>query len=349
MIASGNKPKSAGAAQVDLRCFAIVLVPLAIYATHKFIGDHLMPGDLVVPGDILKDGQNWLEAAGRYRFLAATWFFAALSVLAAALLVRALLRPMTTATRAAAIATFLFVLTLSALPTLKRLGSTDGLQVYDALGTAVYEGVLSRGALEGCAGPDDRWLMGDCGETPVIRMFGSVVNMVNVFAGLALGSLIVGMILSLDSRKGADIEEEAARLADNFRHMRQQLYLSGLVLSSGMLYATSWIYWPLPFIVDAERAAFSSLLLSAALYTGTYFSLLILSFYLPVAFLLDARVKALADRAEAGGLTGDPPDRVNWCTSRGLTEGAADYLRAGFALTSPILAAFAGGISPVTF
>ena len=348
MNESRNKPDSALARQVNLRCFAIVLVPVAIYATHKFIGDHLMPEDLNVSGEILKDGQNWLEAAGRYRFLAATWFFGALSALCTALLFRTLMRPMTPATRTAAIVTFLFVLTL-ALPTLQGFGNTDGSQVYDRLGKAIYEGVMSRGTLKGCAGPEDTWLMGECGEAPVIRMFSSVVNLVNIFTGLALGSQIVGMILSLDSRNCEDIEEEASLLADNLRHMRQQLYLSGLILTSGMLYAASWIYWPLPFIEEAERAAYGSLLLSAALYTGTLFSLLMLSFYLPVAIILDARVKSLADRAESEDRTGEPSDAQSWRSARGLTEGASDYLRAGFALTAPILAAFAGGISPLSF
>ena len=348
MNASGEKPNSTLASQVDLRCFAIVLVPVVIVATHKFISQHLMPGDLKVSDDILKDGQNWLEAAGRYRFLAAAWFFGALSVLSAALLCRALMRPMTSATRTAAIATFLFVLALAALPTLKGFGNTDGSQVYDGLGKAIYEGVMSRGTLKGCAGPEDTWLMGDCGVAPVVNMFSSVVDLVNIFAGLALGSLIVGMILSLDIRTGENVEEAASRLADNLRHMRQQLYLSGLVLSSGMLYATSWIYWPLPLIEDSESAAYGSLLLSAALYTGTYFSLLILSFYLPVAFVLDARVKSLANRAEAENLTGEPPETEEWCSARGLTEGLVEHLRAGLALASPIFAAFAGGISPIS-
>ena len=347
MNASGENPNSALASQVDLRCFAIVLVPLVIFATHKFISEHLMPGDLTVSDDILKDGQNWLEAAGRYRFLAAAWFFGALSVLSAALLCRALMRPMSSATRTAAILTFMFVLTLAAFPTLKSFGNTGGSQVYDGLGKSIYEGVMSRGTIQGCAGPEDTWVMGVCGSAPVVNMFSGVVDLVNIFAGLALGSLIVGMILSLDRRTGETVEEEAARLADNLRHMRQQLYLSGLVLSSGMLYAASWIYWPLPLIEDSERAAYGTLLLSAALYTGTYFSLLILSFYLPVAFVLDARVKSLADRAAAENLTGEPPDTESWCSARGLTKGVGEYMRAGFALASPILAAFAGGISPV--
>ncbi|WP_298844841.1 hypothetical protein [uncultured Roseobacter sp.] len=333
--------------KVDLRCFAIVLMPVLIFATHKIIGTHLMPRDLNVPAGILVQGQDWLEAAGRYRFLAATWLFGALSVLAAAMLFVTLSRPVALTTRIAALLAFFFVLTLSALPSLRSFGDVSGGQVYDRLGKAVFDDVLSRGTLRGCTGPADTWLLGTCGEAPVITMFASVVDLVNIFAGLALGAIIVGMILCLNSRDCKDIEEEAALLAENLRHMRQQLYLSGLVLSFGMLYAASWIYWPLPLVTDAERSAYSAVLLSAALYTGTYFSLLMLSFYLPVAFILDNRVKNLANRAGNADMAGEPPDTQSWRSERGLKEGVADYLRAGFALTSPILAAFAGGISPL--
>lgn len=333
--------------QVDPQFFAIVFVPVAIFASHSVIGDHLMPADLDVSAGILQDGRNWLEAAGRYRFLAATWFFGALSVLAAVVLFRKLLRPMAPATRLAAIVTFLFVLLLAALPTLRDFGDIDSSQIYDRLGSAVFEGVMARGTLRGCAAPSDTWLLGVCGETPVIAMFSSVVDVVNIFAGLALGSMIVGMILCLDNRPCKDIEQRAALLADNLRQMRQQLYLSGIVLTFGMLYATSWIYWPLQLVSEAERAAYGALLLSAALYTGTYFSLLILSFYLPVGFILDSRVKSLAEQATHEDLTGEPPDVETWRETRGLTVGVGDYLRAGLALTSPILAAFTGGISPL--
>lgn len=333
--------------QVDPRFFAIVLVPFAVFASHSMIGDHLMPADLDVSADILQDGRNWLEAAGRYRFLAATWLFGALSVLAAVVLFRKLLQPTAQATRLAAIGTFLFVVLLATVPTLRDFGDAGGSQVYDRLGSAVFEGVMARGTLRGCARPSDIWLLGVCGETPVIAMFSSVVDVVNIFAGLALASMIVGMILCLDNRPCENIEERAALLADNLRNMRQQLYLSGIVLTFGMLYATSWIYWPLQLVSEAERAAYGELLLSAALYTGTYFSLLILSFYLPVGFILDSRVKSLAKQATHEDLTGDPPDVETWRETRGLTEGAGDYLRAGLALTSPILAAFSGGISPL--
>lgn len=343
-----NMSPHAPVRRVDPRFFAIVLVPVAIFVCNSVITKHLMPADLNVPATILEEGREWVEAAGRYRFLAATWFFGALSVLAAALMFRTLMRPTETATRVAAIVTFAFVLLLAALPTLRGFGDVDGSQVYDRLGTAVFEDVMQRGTLRGCTAPDDTWLLGRCGDAPVVTMFSSVVDIVNVFAGLAVGALVVSMILCLNNRPCKDIEERAALLAENMRLMRQQLYLSGLVLTFGMLYATSWIYWPLQLVSDSERAAYSALLLSAALYTGTYFSLLILSFYLPVGLVLDSWVKSLAEQAHREDETGQPPDIAKWRETRGLTEGAADYLRAGLALTSPILAAFAGGISPLS-
>ncbi|WP_298974353.1 hypothetical protein [uncultured Roseobacter sp.] len=243
MAANQRQPNST-ARRVDPLYFSIVFVPVVIFASHSVIGDHLMPADLNVPADILQDVRNWLEAAGRYRFLAATWFFGALSLLVAAVLFRTLLRPTAPATRVAAIVIFLFVLLLATLPTLRGFGDTDGSQVYDRLGSAVFEGIMARGTLRGCTAPGDTWLLGVCGEAPVIAMFSAVVDVVNIFAGLALGSMIVGMILCLDDHPCKDIEEKAALLAKNLRQMRQQLYLSGVVLTFGMLYAASWIYWP---------------------------------------------------------------------------------------------------------
>ncbi|MEP0013182.1 hypothetical protein [Tateyamaria sp.] len=349
MVNDGTSPPEVSARQVHPRYFAIVLVPAVVYAMHSAIGDHLMPADLDVSSDILETGRSWLEAAGRYRFLATTWFFTAFSLLIGVMLLRTLLRPMAWPTRVAAALTFLFILSLTAMPALRDFADASGGQVYDRLGSDVYEGVMAQGTLRGCTTPQDVWLLGPCGDTPVITMFSGIVDVVSIFAGLALGAMIVGMILCLDNRPCETIEEEAALLADNLKQMRQQLYMSGLVLTFGMLYATSWIYWPLHHVVDAERDAYGALLLSAALYTGTFFSLLILSFYLPVALILDSRVKALADTATRGLSTGPIHDTSSWREERGLKEGAGDYLRAGLALTSPILAAFAGGISPLSF
>lgn len=347
MTAHQDKRPEAPVRQVDPRFFAIVFVPVAIHLTDVWMRHHLMPGDLKVPADILEEGRDWLEAAGRYRFLAATWFYGALSVLAAALLVRTLMRPTASTTRIAAIITFLSVLLLISWPTFNGFGDTDGKQVYAPLGSAVFEAVFERGTLPHCTGPEDTWRLGVCGAVPVLSMFVSVLDVVNIFAGLATGSMIVSMILSLDNRPCKDLEERAVLLAENLRHMRQQLYVSGVILTFAMLFVASWIYWPLPLVEDDERDAYGAVLLSAALHRGTFFSLLMLSFYLPVAIILDGWVKALAEQARRGEAAGDPTDVDKWLDRHGLTAGAGDYMRAGFAVTAPIIAAFAGGISPL--
>ncbi|MFK7870662.1 MAG: hypothetical protein AB8B58_15660, partial [Roseobacter sp.] len=199
-----------------------------------------------------------------------------------------------------------------------------------------------------CEGPEDPWLFGSCGDRPVVLMFAHVLAIVNALAGVSAGALIVGMILCLDTRDGLSVDEEAAVLAKNLRQMRFQLYISGLVLTFGVLFATSWIYWPLLLVNDAAKDGYGAVLLSAALYAGTYFSLLMLSFYLPVALILEGRVRRLSQRAAQGGQDKDQIDLAKWRETHGLKEGASEYLRAGFALTGPVLAAFAGGISPLS-
>lgn len=333
--------------RVKVRYFAIALVPISIFWINNVITGQLIAVDLNVPHDILQGGHHWLEAAGRYRFLAATWLFASLAVLAVALLVRDLAGPTARETRGAAIATMMVILLLAIIPIFRQFMTPDGPRVYGRLGVAVFEAALSRGTLPGCIGPDDYWILGRCGEIPVISLFNRILDIVNVLAGLGVGALIVGMILCLETRVTDGVEEEAALLAQNLRRMRQQLYLAGLVLTFGMFFATSWMYWPLPLVLDAERAAYGSVVLASALFTGIYFCLLILSFYLPVALILDGRVRRLADIVRQSAQSADPPDVDEWKAAHGLKEGVGDYLRAAVALASPIIAAFAGGISPI--
>lgn len=341
-----DKPVAA-LCNVDLRCFSIALVPIFIFWINNVISNHLMPDDLNVPIEILQEGRHWLEAAGRYRFLAATWFFASLTVLAVALLARSLMRPLTPKTRVASIITMGVILWLAVIPLIQHSGSADGTKVYYRLGSELFETALSRGSVPGCNDTGDSWLLGACGELPVLSLFNRVMDIVNVLAGLGVGALIVGMILCLQTCEGNNIEEEAAQLAHNLRQMRQQLYLSSLILTFGVFYAASWMYWPEPLVIKSERGAYSSVVLASALFMGTYFSLLILSFYLPVALVLDSRVRKLADVVSYNAKSKEPLDVQSWRASRGLKESAIDYLRAGFAATAPILAAFAGGISPL--
>lgn len=328
--------------------FAIALLPVCVFAQHELIHTHMIATELDVPVSILVDDRPWMESVGRFRFLAASWFFVALALLPAAVLARNLTRPMERKTRMTAIGLVLVILLLAILPTVQQHMSSDTPRIYHQVGKAVFEKALSHGRLPGCSTPDDIWLLGRCGEIPAFTLFRRVLDLVNALAGLAIGSLIVGMILCLGTGEDHDIEGTAAELAKNLRQMRQQLYLSSLILTFGMFFAASWMYWPLPLIAESERATYSSLVKASALFTGTYFCLLMLSYFLPVAVILDGRINALAiAAAQKDGATASF-DIGKWRSSHKLADGTGDIIRAGFALTAPVLAAFAGGISPIT-
>ncbi len=331
--------------RVELRYFAIVSLPVLIFAIHEVMQTHLIAKELDVPLEILRDESTWLEAVGRFRFLAASWFFASLAVLAVAMLVRNLMRPTDRTTRIAAIATTLAVFALAVLPTIQQYSTATTPRIYHQIGKAVFETALSKGTLPGCLEPDDYWLLGRCGDIPVFTMFRRVMDIINAIAGLSVGALIAGMILCLSTGEGETVEETADELGRNLRQMRQQLYLSSLILTFGMFYASSWMYWPLPLVAESAKASYSALVTASALFTGTYFCLLMLSFYLPVALILDGRIKKLSRVASRVAKTGDAFDVEGWKASYGLKEGTGDFLRAGFALVAPILASFAGGIT----
>lgn len=333
--------------RVNLSYFAIAALPICVFVLHELIQKHMIATALDVPVSILVDDRAWLEAIGRFRFIAASWFFLALAILPVAVLARTLARPMEFRTRVMAISIVLAIFLLAIVPTVQQHLNSQNPQIYHQVGKAVFETALSRGTLPGCINPDDVWLLGRCGEVPVFSLFMRVLDLVNALAGLAIGSLIVGMILCLGTRECRDIEEAAADLAKNLRQMRLQLYLSSLILTFGMLFAASWMYWPLPMISGPEKATYSSLVTASALFTGTYFCLLMLSYFLPVAVILDGRIASLAIAARQTDDVEDTFDIDGWRSSHKLADGTGDLLRAGFALAAPILAAFAGGISPI--
>lgn len=332
---------------VPVRYFFIALVPIFIFYQEAIIVGQFMAADLEVSPGILTENWAWAEAAGRFKFLGATWFFAALAMLVFALVLLDLTRPTNAKTRIAAAVVLVVIFTLAVMPTMHFEQDPDAPRNFHRLGAELFETALGRGTLPGCLTPDDRWLLGRCGDVPVVSLLVRMMDVVNVFAGLGVGALIVGMILCLEQQPKADKEMQAAQLDRNLQRMRRQLYLSGLVLTFGMFFATSWMRWPIPMIDAANKPAldaYVAVVSSASLFTGLYFSLLILSFYLPVALILDGRRRQFALAAAQDEALRDPKVRAEWLKVRGLQSDPAEVFKTGFALAAPILAAFAGNI-----
>lgn len=327
---------------VPVRYFFIALIPIVIFAQEAVISSSFLTADLPVSADILKDEWTWLETAGRLRFLSATWLFAAVGFLVFAMVIKDLLEPTHKQTRIAAGVVLAVIFGLAIMPSYQFMQDPDALRNYHRLGGELFETALGRGTLPGCIEAGDRWALGACGDIPVIALLNRMMDVTNVFAGLGVGGLIIGMVLCLEKSRSDDINQRAAQLEQNMLRMRRQLYLSGLVLTIGIFFATSWMRWPLPMVHSEHLNAYSSVVASALLYTGIYFSLLILSFYLPVAMILERRKNDLAVAAAGHDDLADYKAREGWLKMRGLQTDPTEFLKSGIALVAPILAAYAG-------
>jgi len=327
---------------VAARYFLIGLMPIVIFAQDALISGQMLDADLPVSPDILGDGWGWEETAGRYRFLAATWMFAGLAFLVFVMAVIDLRRAMTQQTQVLGAAVLALIFAIALSPSIGFMQDPDALRIYDRLGGDVFKVALGQGRLPGCDLPQDRWLLGTCGDIPVISLLNRMFDVINIAAGLGVGGLAVGMILCLKVGENDNLETRASRLERNMLQMRRQLYLSGLVLTFGVFFVISWMRWPLPMIDAAHAEAYGAVISAAMLYTGVYFSLLILSFYLPVALVLEGRKQKLAELAEADGKLADYAARKKWLEMRGLNTNPAEFLKSGLALVAPILTAYAG-------
>ncbi|MEO1640923.1 MAG: hypothetical protein AAFU41_16935 [Pseudomonadota bacterium] len=329
--------------QIAPKYFLITFPPILIFVIEGVITDTFVDASLQVPLAVLGDVPPWLETAGRFKFLAASWLFVAIAVLAFAMVVRDLLVLTDRATQYAGAAALALIFAIAMIPTVQYAGDPDALRNYHRLGGDVFEAVLGLGRLPGCKAPTDQWLLGVCGDMPVRSMFNRMFDIINIAAGLGVGALVVGMILCLAAQPDDGVSARATQLRRNTHRMQRQLYISGVVLTFGILFAISWMRWPLSLASGEGAEQYGTVVSAALLYTGVYFSLLILSFYMPVALILDGRKRVLADQAFAAAEKPAEATRAEWLKKQGLQRDPTELFKSGFALAAPFLTAFAGG------
>jgi len=329
--------------RVAPKYFLIALLPIVVFVVESLITGNFVDPSLPVPASVLGEAPVWQETAGRYRFLAASWLFVAVAGMVFVVIVQDLLVRCDETTRRAGAVVLAVIFAVAMIPTIQYALNPDALRNYHRLGGDVFEAVFASGALPGCTQPNDHWLLGVCGDAPVLSMFNRMFDIINVAAGLGVGALVVGMVLCLEAQHDNSVAARAVQLRRNTHRMQRQLYLAGVVLTIGVLFAISWMRWPLDMASGEDVDAYDKVISAALLYTGVYFSLLILSFYLPVALILDMRKRALADQAFASKEKPEQPTRAEWLKKQGLQRDPAELFKSGFALASPFLTAFAGG------
>ncbi|MEM9788095.1 MAG: hypothetical protein AAF801_16485 [Pseudomonadota bacterium] len=139
---------------------------------------------------------------------------------------------------------------------------------------------------------------------------------------------IVGLVASAQGCSRAvmltqdDIGRHPAR--DVFQGPKLYLYVSSTLFTAATLCIYAWSGWPVPFLDDSALAAYRSLQNGLALFWATSFSLIVLTFYLPVMFVLHSR---LANRPSTDADTPEAP------------RSMVKLLETALAILAPVIAA----------
>ncbi|WP_238365252.1 hypothetical protein [Mesobacterium pallidum] len=334
--------------------FLIVFVPLGIYGMFEIISLTLVSSRISLGAEALDPAREALEIAGRMPFVGAVWLYALSVILVFTVVLSDLARPLDWLTRALAVA----VVAVPVVPlwqsVVKHQQQPEMTRSYHQLGRDMFEAALARGDLAACSGADQSWFLWSCTEAPLVMVLRNLLDLMNLISALGIGLLIAGMILTLScSRTHKDLrpEEKAFELAQGQREMRKYLYLSGLQLTIGMFVTLTWMRWPQQMLEDGWRAQYELIVNGYAVFSGVFYSLLILGFYVPVALIHEARARALADAvirdAAPDGKLGRIRQIDSWKEAQGLSHGRLQSLREGLAVAAPILAALAGTFSPL--
>src|SRR4051794_36509549 len=129
------------------------------------------------------------------------------------------------------------------------------------------------------------------------------LNKLGVLLGLT--SLVFGAILCL-AGPASNVQwgqsEELAHYEDQSDQLNTYLYLSALLLVTGLFFISAVFRWPTHALLTADSASYETHVGALVTFYGFAYTVMLASFYIPVAISLSAQVKRLkpATVAEAG-------------------------------------------------
>ena len=332
--------------------FAIMLGPMLLFVLNQAVIQGIGVPSLPVDAGILRDDWQYLEALGRNRFLAGVMFFTVIVAVSLVFFATELGGRLTWATRAWALLSFAAVQALVLQSVIDhQTGGGDVFRSYHQLGEGVMAEVLSHGTVPVCEAGDRMLLFWDCGANPVLTLFETLLDYMNVLSALGVGGLVLGMILCLALPVGqADLALRAHAMARAQLASRRFLYMAGLLLSAGMFVTISWMHWPVPLIEGAQQSAYREAIDGTLFYYGVFYTLLIMLGFGPVIFVQARRIDALAMEAL---VTAEPkripsvPELEKWKAANGLTVSMVQSLQALVAAGAPMMTGFAGSFAPI--
>lgn len=312
----------------------IVLLPLLVLTASELLLSFFGNPGLALPDNAEIAHDPIKEAAARYKFLAAFLFYAVVgAILTLVFFTELFLRHTRNSivfTLIAVVATIPAAMLFSTFepPALKAF------EAYQLIGEDFVKEALGTGNMPFCK------LKGvTCEGGDAFFAMDFITGMTNTIAEITTTAVVFGMILALARPVPApDTPEAQVRALHEAQSiMRRYLYFAGVLLTAGLLMNMAWMTWPSEMIGNASvRAEHANLVQSISLFRGVQYSLLILSFYMPVSLILMMQVETLHDDAteqQSSGLT----DALQKFDVKRI--GALEAFKAILAIISPILAA----------
>lgn len=163
-----------------------------------------------------------------------------------------------------------------------------------------------------------------------VAAIGTVVALINVMSVFVPALLLTAAAASALPSVAGWNETTLARRA---LQVRRIVALAGAFMVAGVLHMGAWTHWAGATLSADADAALDQVALTVTLFWGTTFTLMIASFYVPVAVRLFGLAEAIMD--DAGIAIADRP---KWLADRGLSFRVSEQLPQIAAMAAPLLA-----------
>lgn len=329
----------------------IFLAPVCVLTMSEYLLGNFGDPDLEL-GDVeLVRNAALVELTGRYRYLAAVFFYLAVSIslilvfvfeLLSEHKVLSILRTMIALCAAVAVALVFSIL---------EPVSMRSFESYQLLGEGLFREALGVGKAANCTTTPGRDTA--CEAVGAFSVLTSLNSVINLVAAFACAAVIAGSILALSRAGAIDLESREGLLAEATALeaaqgvARRYLYASAVLLTVGMAMGLAWMNWPTALIAQDElRGAHQRLVESVSLFRGASYSALIMSYYIPVSLFLMVRTHRFNAAAAARGSGLEKSEADAWKERIGGFEinklASLDAMKAILAIVSPLLTSALG-------
>lgn len=313
------------------RYLLIVLLPLAVYLCSEWLLWLLGRTKLVVPPLLRWDAHA--EAAARFRVIATFLLVISAAVACIAYFAFAYVRLDKISRRATRQAYAAVLACISALLIGLWIANSGLLLTEEMVGQEFVCQALSQDYRAAAPAELGSECLSPAGWSDYERMR-LLINIESAFLYFAIPALAFGSIVCLGWPAG--------RIGPNqHRQVREELigrlstflYISAFLLVSGLLFLSAFLHWPLFAVEPGHRNAYREHVHAVVLFHGVAYTVMLGSYYLPVAGLLARRWRGLelVDEKKPGG------EMLDW-------QG---FLKATLAVFAPLIVGLLGDVMKV--